>query len=119
MYNPSVGHSQCSECGLRKVPFSKNLIDHKGDIVEKEYKNTPKNQKQNKGRQNQIQSSLPRLLNKKVRCTLSNSEVLEGVLIDISQYEIILTIDNEEIMILKHALMTIKEVKDDSTQEIL
>lgn len=66
-----------------------------------------------------VQSYLQKLLNKKVKCFLLNSDIIEGTLIGINQYEIVMLISyfadevvtSEQIVIFKHGILTIKECK--------
>lgn len=113
VFNPNIGHSQCEECGYRKI--SDILINYEGKIMEKE--NGPKVTKDNKNyrRENtHVQSYLSKLLNKKVECTLLNSDIIEGTLIGINQYEIAILVEDEEVIVFKHGILTIKVLKQDS-----
>lgn len=111
IFNPRIGHSQCGECGYRKI--SDTLINYEGRIMEKE---KPKDETY---KIKNVQSYLQKLLNKKVKCFLLNSDIIEGTLIGINQYEIVMLISyfadevvtSEQIVIFKHGILTIKECK--------
>jgi len=110
IFNPNIGHSQCEECGYRKV--SDTLINYQGKIMEKVNEH-----KDNKGNKNYrrtntyAQSNLTKLFNKKVRCILLNSDVIEGTFVGINPYEITVLVEDEEVIIFKHGILTIKECK--------
>lgn len=107
-FNPNIGHSQCQECGYRRV--SDKLINYKGKIMEKE--NMHKNVRDNKKYIMQgkySESYLPKLLDKNVKCILSSLDIIEGTLIGINSYEIAMLVAGEEVIIFKHGILTIKE----------
>lgn len=116
MFNPRIGHSLCGECGYRKI--SDILINYEGRIMEKE---TKTKEEKHKTKNTYVQSYLQKLLDKKVKCVLLNSEIMEGTLIGINQYEIVMlvsniageVITNEQVVIFKHGILTIKECKHD------
>lgn len=110
IFNPQIGHSQCEECGYRKV--SDTLINYQGKIMEKANEH-----KDNKGNKNYrrtstyAQSYLSKFLNKKVKCTLLNSDIIEGTFVCINPYEITVLVEDEEVIIFKHGILVIKECK--------
>lgn len=108
MFNPRIGHSLCGECGYRKI--SDTLINYEGRIMEKENKSKDEIYRTKNAH---IQSYLPKLLNKKVKCVLLNSDIIEGTLIGINQYEIVVLIAEEQVAIFKHGILTMKEYKQE------
>lgn len=112
VYNPYTGHSQCSICGLRRNPISNSHVNTEGKVIEKE--EHKKDIKKHKGgrQNNQNQPFLVKLINKKVVCVLSNSETLEGTLDGTNQYEIVISVNEQHIIIFKHALISVKEIKE-------
>lgn len=106
IFNPSIGHSQCQECGYRRI--SDKLINYEGKVMEKENSKSNKNYRRNNA---YIQSYLPKLLDKNVECTLLNLDIIGGTLIGINQYEIAMLVAGEEVIIFKHGILTIKEHK--------
>ncbi len=111
IFNPSIGHSQCEECGYRKI--SDTLINYEGRIMKKENKTKDvKDNREHIMKNTYTQSYISKLLNKKIRCTLLNLDIVEGILTGINQYEIAMLIEGEEVIIFKHGIFAIKEYKE-------
>lgn len=107
IYNHLLSHSECSVCGFRIV--SDKLINYEGKVMEIS----------NYDKEDKIKKRIPltflhRLLKKSVICKLVNSDILEGTLLWFTQYEIMLMVDDEEVLIFKHAVASIKNKSNDS-----
>lgn len=106
IYNYILGHSQCSVCGYRKN--LDELINYEGKIVKID--NASKENVRKKGIV--PQTFLHKLLKKNIICKLINSDILEGTLLWFNQYEIILMVDNDEVLLFKHAVVSMKNNKE-------